>query len=98
METLKNRIKLLYKFFEDMFYDICYDKKDGLYNPMTFSIGRTAFVVWFIVTVHKTLMQEPTEYLWYILGISLLSYVVGKQYIVTNLGISSTAVEAKDHP
>lgn len=84
--NLTNRIKLFYKVFEDMFYDIFYDKKDGENNPMTFSVGRSSFVVWFYCTITLTMAGAVLSYLWYLLGLSLLGYVIGKAYIITSLG------------
>jgi hypothetical protein len=93
-----NWIKRVYKFFEDLFYDLFYDHKDGINAPMTFSIGRTAFVVWFFITANKTWNGVPLNYFWYVLGISLLSYVIGKNYIVTSLGMGSQQDNSKEHP
>jgi hypothetical protein len=81
-----NRINLIYTFFEDIVYDAMWDKKDGPKNPMTFSLGRTSFIIWFFFTIKLVVLGASLTYLWYLLGLSLLSYVVGKQYIITSLG------------
>lgn len=98
MTAFFNWIKRFYKFFEDMFYDIMYDNKAGLGAPMTFSVGRASFVTWFTVTIQKALASQTMDYLWYVLGISLLSYVIGKQYIITNLGVGVKGLDTEEHP
>lgn len=79
-------VKGLYQWAEDLFYDVFYDKKDGGANPMTFSLGRTSFVVWMFSTVQLTYAGVALSYLWFLLGLSLLGYVIGKSYIITSLG------------
>lgn len=91
-----NWIKRTYKFFEDIVYDLMWDKKDGPDAPMTFSLGRSAFIIWFIITCRLILNGAPADYLWYSIGFSLLGYTIGKQYIVTLQ--APTPIEKQEHP
>lgn len=87
----KSRIVLLYKFFEDAFYDVFYDHKEGLHMPMTFSLGRTCFIIWFYITIcDRDILFAAKNTLgvltWALLGLSLLAYNIGRQNIITSIG------------
>lgn len=63
-----------------------FSEKDPLDGDMRFSIGRSSFIAWFWVTLLISIKYTTTfallpVYYW-LLGFSLLGYVIGKEYLV----------------
>lgn len=81
-----NRIKLIYTFFEDIFYDIFFDRKDGVNSPLCFSLGRSSFIVSLYCIIYWVNMGIAVPLPFYFICISALAYVIGKQNIITSLG------------
>ena len=63
-----------------------FSEKDPIDNDMRFSIGRTSFVAWFWTTLviafkYSSMFANIPVYFW-LLGFSLLGYVIGKEFLV----------------
>lgn len=57
--------------------------------PYRLSLGRSSWIVWFYTTIIFVLKAIPLSYMWFLIGLSLLGYIIGKQFIVTSIGGAS---------
>jgi len=73
-------------FFVDSVSD--YDDRTG---EEKFSLGRGSWIVWFYSTIYFVFNGIILSYLWYLVGLSLLGYIIGTKYIVTGIGGASRA-------
>jgi len=97
---LTHLFRAITKLLTDIFYES--------HNGQKFSLGRTSFIVWFYLTcwiVRDSLMTHDIVVIaglplaWWTVGLSLLGYIIGKQYIVTKLNLLSqniTDIEVSD--
>ena len=83
----------------------------GNRNDLKLSLGRSSWIIWFYTTIYLMVTRQQIEtvvpaYYWYLLGLSLLGYVIGKQYILTGFsGVDRSELltekidwTTKDHP
>lgn len=71
-------------FFVDSISD--YDDRTG---EEKFSLGRGSWIVWFYSTIYFVFNGIVLSYLWYLVGLSLLGYIIGTKYIVSSIGGAS---------
>lgn len=104
--TLKTKTKFhwiiqVFRVIENVLINTFYDDKNKNGKPETFSIGRSTFIIWayitFLAAVKAIYNNDITviaglPVMWWAFGFSCLAYVIGKQYIITNLYGSSTNI------
>lgn len=80
-ETIKNLIFGIVDFFVDSVSD--YDTRSG---EEKFSLGRGSWIVWFYSTIYFTHVGVALSFYWYVVGMSVLGYVIGTKYLVSLTG------------
>ena len=92
-----NRITLIYKFFEDIFYDIFFDCKDGISAPLCFSLGRSSFIVSLYCIIYWINMGIAVPLPFYLIPLSCLAYIIGRNNIITSLpGMTFSQIQNLD--
>lgn len=94
-------IKSLLRLIQNIFLNLFFDNKRGGPDPETFSIGRTGFNIWFYVTclamIKAIYFENPIVIAsippgWWMIGLSLLGYVIGTKYIVSKFSAFSSNI------
>ena len=84
IDLIKKFIVNVIDFFVDSVSD--YDERTG---EEKFSLGRGSWIVWFYSTIYFVFNGIILSYIWYLVGLSLLGYIIGSKYIVTSIGGAS---------
>ena len=63
------------------------DKLDGKKEHFKYrlSLGRSSWIVWFYATIYFIAKGIILSYLWYLIGLSILGYVIGTKYIIKGI-------------
>lgn len=80
-KAIKDLIFGIIDFFVDSVSD--YDSRTG---EDKFSLGRGSWIVWFYSTVYFTYTGVALSLYWYVVGMSVLGYVIGTKYLFSLTG------------